>query len=61
MNQNFYHSINPLQEHMINQEKFRKQNSLGIFCIGLLLGTIICFVVMNNLPLYRFKVNEDKN
>jgi len=61
MNPSFYQSINPLQEHMINQEKFRKQNILGLFCIAFLLGGIFCFVVMSYLPITRLKVDEEVN
>jgi hypothetical protein len=60
MNQNFSQSINPLQEHMINQEKFRTQSNLSILCIGLLLGGIICFVIMNKLPTIKLKADERK-
>jgi uncharacterized membrane protein YciS (DUF1049 family) len=58
MNQSLFQSINPLQEHMINQEKFRKQSILGVFCIGLLLGGIVCFVLFYSLPKTRLKADD---
>jgi hypothetical protein len=46
---------------MINQEKMKKQENLGVFCIGLLLGVIVCYIIIISLPITRLKVDEEVN
>lgn len=48
MNPIFNNSLNPLREHMVQQETTRRQTSLVWICFAFFLGTLLCYIVMRS-------------
>jgi glucose-6-phosphate-specific signal transduction histidine kinase len=58
MNPIFSNSLNPLREHMVQQETKRRQNSIIWYSLIFFLGFIVCYLVMRSQTSFRTKEED---
>jgi hypothetical protein len=58
MNPIFNNFSNPLQEHLINQESLKRQNSIIGYGLAFCLGLIVCYILMKSYMSHRTKEEE---